>query len=52
LARLGRLPITRFLSTTAALDLDVQAGAWQRGQAWTVAPALAEAWSLDPNGIA
>jgi hypothetical protein len=52
LAASAGAPLSNFLNTAAALDPDVQAGAWQRGQTWTVAAHLAEACSLDPNDIA
>ena len=51
LARLGRRPVAHFLSTTAALDPGIQAGAWQRGRTQVVDGDLAEAWALDPNSI-
>jgi uncharacterized protein len=46
LARLGRRPIARLLSTAAALDPTVQAGAWLRGTAWVVDPEDARALGL------
>jgi uncharacterized protein len=47
LARLGRRPVARFLSTAAALDPGIQAAAWQRGTTGAVRADLAQAWSLD-----
>jgi uncharacterized protein len=47
LARLGRRPIARLLSTAAALDPGIQAAARQRGTTGAVRDDLAEAWSLD-----
>ena len=46
LARLGRRPIARLLSTAAALDPVVQADAWQIGSDEKAAPDLARAWFL------
>ena len=50
LARFGRHPIARFLSTAAALDPGIQAAAWQRGMTGAVRGDLAQAWSLDAAG--
>jgi uncharacterized protein len=47
LARLGRRPDARLLSTAAALDPGIQAAAWQRGTTDAVRADLAKAWSLD-----
>ena len=47
LARLGRRPIARLLSTAAALDPGIQAAAWHRGTTGAVRADLAQAWSLD-----
>jgi uncharacterized protein len=38
LARLGRPPLAHLLSTDAALDPALQAGAWLRGTTWAVDP--------------
>jgi uncharacterized protein len=46
LARLGWQPLAHLLSTEAALDPGVQAGAWLRGTAWVVDPEDARAVGL------
>jgi hypothetical protein len=51
LARLGRRPIARLLSTAAAHDPAVLVGAWQPSETWALAANLAEAWSLDTSGV-
>jgi uncharacterized protein len=46
LARLHRRPLAHLLSTEAALDPGVQAGAWLRGTTWVVDPEDARAVGL------
>ncbi len=46
LSRLGRRPIARLLSTAAALDAGIQAGAWERGDGWVFDADGARAWGL------
>jgi uncharacterized protein len=52
LARLGRRPIGRLLSTAAARDPEIQAGAWQRGVAGRVDADLATACGMGVRGLA
>jgi uncharacterized protein len=51
LARLGRRPIARLLSTVTARDPAIQSDAWERGRSWAAIPELAQAWALDPASL-
>jgi uncharacterized protein len=46
LSRLGIRPLSRFLSTKAALDAAVQKLAWKRGCDWARIPDLAQHWAI------
>lgn len=46
LARLGRRPIARLLSTAAALEAEVQAAAWERGSGLVFDAEGARAWGV------
>lgn len=51
LSRLGRRPLAELLSTTAALDADLQKAAWERGLDEEINATHAAEWGLDLRAL-
>lgn len=47
LSRIGYRPDASLLSTVAALDVEIQGRAWERGTGWFLEPVAAKQWALD-----